>query len=42
MVEIDVSMWEGTLLGKNAAGKLVVGAEADENFKKMVEAFNRE
>lgn len=42
MVEIDVSMWEGTLFGKNAAGKLVVGTEADENFKKMVEAFNRE
>ena len=41
MVEIDVTMAEGIIVGRNAEGKLVVSQEADENFKKLVEKYNQ-
>ena len=40
MVEIDVTMAEGVLIGRNREGKLVVSPEADENFKQLVEKYN--
>lgn len=41
MLEIDVTLADGILVGLNEYDKLVISEKADANFRKMVEEYNR-
>ena len=41
MAEIDVTLTGGIILGLNKEGQLVISEDADINFQKLVEEFNR-